>query len=206
MRLTAARLLTALGSTLCLSCASQRALVVMEEPREGRALVVGAVLVENDGVEDVYEVRKGKIHVILLGRGTVDGKEESVVYRVMTDENGYFFVPNALPGAYVVKGIEVDLGYNTRLQVTSRWEGNTQVYYVSDGSIDYTVRVWPRASTRRIIDLGIRYFRIDASYRIYDNVFESLEDATISLPNVKHTMANPVAYFKTKYPEAGWWK
>ncbi|MDZ7374448.1 MAG: carboxypeptidase-like regulatory domain-containing protein, partial [candidate division KSB1 bacterium] len=175
---------------------------VMEEPREGRALLVGAVLVENDGVEDVYEARKSKIHIIVVGKGTVDGREEAVVYRLMTDENGYFFVPNVPPGSYVVKGIELDLGYGTRLQVTSRWEGNTQIYYPAEGFVDHVVRVWPPPSKGRIINLGIRYFRVDASYRIYNDVFDSLDGASIALRDVKHTMPSPIAYYKAKYPDS----
>ncbi|GAB4362901.1 MAG: hypothetical protein Kow0042_00310 [Calditrichia bacterium] len=191
--------------TLFLFCATPHKLV-LEEPQEGKSLVVGAVLVENDGVEDVYEVKKGKITVILVGKTMVDGKEETRAYRLQTDENGYFALPNVPPGAYVVKGIEVDLGYTTRLLVTSRWEGNTQIYYPAEVFVDQTVRVWPPFSVHKIINLDIRYFRIDASHRILDEVFQSLQDAVLALPEVRHTMPNPVDYYQSKYPDWGWFK
>jgi len=186
-----------------LSCATTRTFTV-EEPQEGKSLVIGAVLVENDGIEDMYEAKIKNIAIILVGKSFE--KESIQAYRLMTDEEGYFALPNVPPGAYVVKGIEVDLGYVTRLLITSRWEGNVQIYYPTDVFVDQTVRLWPPGSQEKIINMNIRYFRIDASYRVYDDVFKLIDNATVSIPELKHTIPNPMVYYQQKYPGWGWFK
>ncbi|HFE65239.1 MAG TPA: carboxypeptidase regulatory-like domain-containing protein [Caldithrix sp.] len=188
-----------------LSCSSTQKFVP-EEPKEGKALLVGAVLVENDGVEDVYEAKTAKITVVIVGKAIVNGKEEARGYRLKTDRNGYFALANVPPGSYVVKGIEVDIGYSTRLLLTSRWEGNTQIYYPTEVFIDNNVRVWPKAANQKIINLGIRYFRIDQSKRVFDQVFSSLNNTPLALKNATYTMEDPAKYFQKKFPDWGWFR
>ena len=79
--------------------------IIMEEPQPEKSLLVGAILLENNGVEDVFESKTANIRVVVVGKSSIDGREEG--YRVKTDENGYFMIPNVPPGAYVIKGIEV---------------------------------------------------------------------------------------------------
>jgi hypothetical protein len=100
----------------------------------------------------------------------------------------------------------VDLGYVTRLLITSRWEGNVQIYYPTDVFVDQTVRLWPPGSQEKIINMNIRYFRIDASYRVYDDVFKLIDNATVSIPELKHTIPNPMVYYQQKYPDWEWFK
>jgi hypothetical protein len=55
-----------------------------------------------------------------------------------------------------------------------------------------------------VIDLQIRYFRIDAAKRIvYDNI-KSINNAQLALPDFRYTMSDPEIYFREKYPEWGW--
>ncbi len=177
---------------------------VQETPEAGKALVVGAVLVENDGIEDVYAAHKGNIDVVIVGKHMENGEEVIEGYRVKTDENGYYLLQNVPPGSYVVKGFEVDLAFSTRMIITSRWEGTTQIYYPIDTIIDNNVRYWPPAVSGPVIDMGIQYFRIDASKRIFDNKFKSLKNRTLGLPDHSYTMPDPAQYFEQKYPEWGW--
>ena len=184
-------------------CASTVPLT-LEEPRPGQSLLVGAVLLENDGIEEVYEAKTANIVVVLVGKSTRDGKETTESYRVKTDREGYFMLPNVPPGAYVLKGIEVDLGYETRLFLTSRWEGNQQIYYPGEGRIDHTVRVWPEAVNERVIDLQICYFRIDAALRTLHKRFPRLQNTALALRDKKYSMENPQDYFRAKYPGSAW--
>ena len=184
-------------------CASTVPLT-LEEPRPGQSLLVGAVLLENDGIEEVYEAKTANIVVVLVGKSTRDGKETTESYRVKTDEAGYFMLPNVPPGAYVLKGIEVDLGYETRLFLTSRWEGNQQIYYPGEGRIDHTVRIWPEEVNTRVIDLRICYFRIDAALRTLHKRFPRLQNTALTLRDKTYTMENPQEYFRAKYPGSAW--
>ena len=190
---------------LFLSC-STGSKFVKQEPQEGKCLLVGAVLVENDGVEEVYEAKTAKITVILVGKSTVGGEDQFEGYRVKTDENGYYILQNVPPGSYVLKGLELDLGYTTRLLVTSRWDGNTQLYYPTDTMIDNTVRVWPNPTQDKIINMGIAYFKIDFAMRVMHDRYRALQNATLSLKNKTYTMVSPVSYYKQIYPDWSWFE
>ena len=176
--------------------------IIMEEPQPEKSLLVGAILLENNGVEDVFESKTANIRVVVVGKSSIDGREEG--YRVKTDENGYFMIPNVPPGAYVIKGIEVDLGYETRLLLTSRWEGNIQLYYPIDTIIDYTVRLWPESTDEKIINLQINYFSIDQAFRAIHRRFENLNNTALLLKDNSYTMENPETYFKIRYPHSNW--
>jgi hypothetical protein len=191
---------------ILLSCSGSKEFV-KEKPQEGMCLLVGAMLVENKGIEDRYESLVNNIHVVLVGKHMQNGEEKTDGYKVKTDANGYFLLQNVPPGSYVLKGFEVDVGFNTRLFVTSRWDGNSQIFYPGTSNvIDYTVRVWPEPYEGKFINLGINYFMIDQAMRIANNRFNVLDDKPGALSGVTYTMKNPLDYFKTKYPQWEWFK
>ncbi len=178
----------------------------LQKPEPGKSLLVGAVLVENDGLEDVYEAKTANITLVIVGKSIQNGKEVVKGYRVKTDPDGYYMIQNVPPGSYVIKGFEVDLGYETHLIISSRWDGNTQSYYPEQFMIDNTVRVWPPAENQRIINMEIRYFKIDAAKRIaFDNI-KSMKDAKLAVKGNSYTMPDPVKYFQTKYPDWAWFQ
>lgn len=197
------RLVIVLNALWLLNCASQKA-VLMEEPRPGQTLLVGAVLVENDGMDDVTESKTANIMVIVVGQSAENKVTKG--YRLKTDRNGYFFLPNVPGGSYVLKGIEVDVGYTKHLLLSSRWEGNRQVFVQESGIIDYTVRIWPPAATEKIVDFQINYFKIDRTGRIYSNTFPQLLDKMLGLQDKRYTMANPRDYYKKSFPDSRWFE
>ena len=189
-----------------LRCASSEKALVVQNPEPGRSVLVGAVLVENNGIDELYRAKTSKITVIVVGKFVVNGKESTKGYRVKTDENGYFMIQNVMPGAYVLKGIEVDVGYTNRDFITSRWEGDRQHYYNGGEMINYIVRVWPHEQKSRIINLNINYFALDNAGRVYSNKFKALKNTILALKDNKYTMDSPAKYFKNKYPESEWFK
>ena len=58
---------------------------VLAEPQADKSLVVGAILVENVGLEDVYEAKKANIVVTIVGKSIEAGKESTEGYRVKTN-------------------------------------------------------------------------------------------------------------------------
>ncbi|MCF7805461.1 MAG: carboxypeptidase-like regulatory domain-containing protein [Candidatus Marinimicrobia bacterium] len=192
-----------MGGILLLSCAPSQKFSA-EAPQPGKSLLVGAILVENVGLEDVYEAKTANIKVVIIGKSAENGREVTQAYHVKTNADGYYMIQNVPPGAYVLKGIEVDLGYETRMIISSRWEGNTQQYYPVSLMIDNIVREWPPASDQRVIDMRIRYFRIDAAKRIMYDDIESLSNAKLAITDKRYTMPDPEAYFREKFPDWGW--
>ncbi len=186
-----------------LNCTSSKTFL-LEQPIEGKSIIIGAVCVENVGIEDVYEAKTSDITVVIVGKFIEEGKEQIRGFRVKTDKNGYFALQNVSPGSYVLKGIEVDLAFSTHLLLGSRWEGNTQIFHPVNTMIDYVVSVWPPEKTDKTINMDIWYLKIDAAYRIFDQVFRSLENTRVGLEEVSHNMPNPLTYFKSKYPDSAW--
>lgn len=184
------------------SCAMETKFV-QQKPEEGKSILVGAVLVENDGVEDVYEAKTAKIVVVIVGKSVQD---ETEGYRIKTDDNGYYLIQNVPAGSYVIKGIEVDIAYGTRMMISSRWDGNTQIYYPINTMIDNTVRAWPDPSEEKIINMGISYYKIDLAGRIASDRFKGLENATLGLANKTYTMPNPLIYFREKFSDWTWFQ
>ncbi|MDZ7376629.1 MAG: hypothetical protein ONB13_08405 [candidate division KSB1 bacterium] len=198
-------LLLSAALMILLACGTTQKLV-FQEPEAGKSLLVGAVLVENDGIDDLYESKTANITVVIVSKFSQEGKEESKGYRIKTDKDGYFMIPNIQPGSFVLKGIEVDLGFNERYIISSMWEGNRQIFFTGANMIDYNVRIWPPENNEKVINLGINYFKIDNAGRIlYDN-FKSLNNNVLGLKDKRHTMPSPVNYYLTKYPESKWFQ
>ena len=192
--------------TICylLSCATTSTQFIIEKPEAGKSIVVGAILVENDGIDDLYQSKTSNITVVVVGKSVEDGQETIQGYRVKTDKNGYFAIQNIPPGAYILKGIEVDIGFTNRYLITSRWEGNRQFYVYENQMIDYNVRVWPEMLSSKVIDLGINYFKLDNAGRIYNDRFKSLNNSRLGLNNKYYTMPQPEKYFQEQYPAMEW--
>jgi hypothetical protein len=181
-------------------CGTGTIQLYMQEPEEGKCIVVGALLVENNGVDDFYDVSKSEITVILVGKSIINGEESIEGYRLKTDENGYFFLPNVPQGAYVMKGIEVSLGYKGLTLITSRWDGARQIFMPTATMIDYVVRSWPEEVSGCVNDVGINYLMIDPSMGIYSDRYSELRNNVLALKDISHTMANPQNYFREKHP------
>jgi len=198
--------LTFLVSVCCNIRCIPKQEIILHDPQAEKSLLVGAILVENVGLEDVYEAKKANIVVIVVGNSLQDGHETSQGYRVKTNQDGYYMIPNVPQGSYVIKGIELDLGYETHMLIGSYWEGTIQKYIPETLMIDYTVPAWPAPINERIINMNIRYFKIDAAKRIAFDTFKRLESASVSLPQIRHTMPNPLQYFKTQFPASPWFQ
>jgi hypothetical protein len=186
----------ALLLTVFLACSGAKPKAETTAFPENPTSVVGAVLVENDGIDDLFEPVTANITVVLVRKFLLDGKEQSKGYRIKTDRNGYFRLENVTAGSSVLKGIELDLGYANRMLITSIWEGDSQIYTTGGRMIDFNVRVWPTSNPGPVTDMGIQYFRIDRSGRISHNRFQSLNGASLGLKDKTYTMPDPKVYFK----------
>jgi len=199
MKIGRISLLLSAALMILLGCGTTQKMV-FQEPEAGKSLLVGAVLVENDGIDDLYESKTANITVVIVNKFIQEGKEGSKGYRIKTDKNGYFMIPNVAPGSFVLKGIEVDLGFTERFIISSMWEGNRQIFFAGANMIDYNVRIWPPERNEKIIDLGINYFKLDNAGRILFDSFKSLNNNVLGLKDKRYTMPAPIDYFKEKYP------
>ena len=188
----------ALFSAILLSCSGSKPKGEIPKGIENPTVVVGAILVENDGIDDLFESVTANITVVVVRKVVRNGREESRGYRIRTDKNGYFRLENVSAGSSLLKGIELDLGYANRMLITSVWEGESQIYVPGGRMIDFNVRVWPPPDSGSVTDMGIHYFRIDRSNRIAHNRFQSLNGASLGLKDKTYTMPDPKEYFKNR--------
>jgi hypothetical protein len=196
----------ALGFVVLVSrCSTTGTHFTPESAIEGRSLLVGAVLVENDGIDDRYETKLSNITVVIVGQPE-NGEDNSRGYRVRTDKQGYFAINNVPPGSFVIKGIELDIGFGTRMIINSRWEGNRQIFIPGSLMIDFNVRVWPEPIVEPVIDLKVNYFKLDRAGRVYYEQFPSLRNARLGLDNRRYDMESPAKYFQKKYPQMDWFQ
>ncbi len=175
----------------------------METPQEGQSVVIGAVLVENNGINDNYMPVRSGITVVITGN-TDEGVEG---YRVKTNSDGYFILQNVPPGKYILKGIEVDVGFGNIVYVTSAIRADG-VHYVRarQDRVLYTVQNWPDflPEGERLVNMDINYFLLDRSGRVVHHTHKTLQNSSLNLSGESYTMDNPELYFSQKYPESQW--
>lgn len=179
-----------------------------EEPQPGKSLLVGAILVENFGIGDIYDSKTAGITVKIVGKYEENGQEVTKTYRTKTDSKGYYMLQNVEPGSYIVKGLEMNLVPNESTYVTAIWDGERRYYEITEQQQDYIVRFWPPEKTDRVIDMGIMHFEVgitDRGHVLYNRISQ-LNNNTLQLPGIKYTMKNPVTYYKDMFPDWGWFK
>ncbi|MBD3273818.1 MAG: hypothetical protein GF372_00820 [Candidatus Marinimicrobia bacterium] len=181
-----------------------------EPPQEGKSILVGAILVENFGLGDIYDSKKSNIIVKLSGKHVIDGEEVIRTYRTTTDPNGYYMIQNVEPGYYIIKGLEMSLVPNERYYVHAIWDGERRYYELttSDMEGDYTVRYWEQEYEGRVIDMGIMHFEVGITSRghMLYNRFTELQNARLRLPGITYNMQNPVEYYEERFPEWEWFQ
>ena len=181
-----------------------------QEPQEGKAILVGAILVENFGLGDIYDFKKSNILVKIASKHEENGSEVTETHRTTTDPNGYFMLQNVEPGYYVIKGIEMNLVPNERSFVHAIWDGERRYYEMTGTELesDYTVRYWEQEYDGPVIDMGIMHFEVgitDRGHVLY-NRFTELQNARLRLPGITYNMINPVEYYEDKFPEWKWFQ
>ncbi len=206
--------------SIFLSCSSMSPFSMeLTAPIDNESVVIlGGVIVENMGIDDLYETYDSDIEVVLVSKGIVDGVEESKGFHVMTDENGYFFLENVPKFGYVIKGARIYVANSFSVNVISQWrtaEISYMVPYLQEELIRHDVTFVPSPPQGRIYNFGISYFGLSrgssesgpggvANSVLYQN-FTSLNEQKLSI-GTKYTKPDPITYFKEKFPDSGWFK
>lgn len=189
---------------LLASCATTAPQFVPAEPEEGKSIVVGGIILENQGIDNKYEMLTSYVTAIVVGK-SVQGEEEVVTgYRVVTDDKGYFAIQNVPPGSYVLKGIEGYVGKSSKVLISSEWLRNKQAYYLEEIMIDNVVRYWPPENLNKVIDLGIYYFLVNDIGNVAFQKFLTIENQPLGWSKRIFNMSAPNEYFRRSYMESRW--
>jgi hypothetical protein len=207
-------LLTAGLFVLALSGCGASTLNVITEPASGGLnMVVGALLIENMGVDFKSETLSGKVDVYLVGKKKSDNS--IVSYKLKTDNNGYFCVENVPAGNYLIKGVRVMVGSKYEAKVVNDLELPNSGYYLQRNIQDPIIMEaeWlPKQPDDRVLDLGFLYIGFQPtggeaglSYNLLIENFDFADNKELNLGKT-YNLVTPFDYFKSKFPESPWFK
>ena len=193
-----------LGCVFILSCAA--GVKTLKNPTGDKSyLIIGSILVQSNYLSYKAEVCRKEVEVAILGKIEENGQAKMTGYWTMTDQNGYFFVPDAPPGQYTVKGNRLTLSDGTRLIISSplRLPGSTGFHLQDTEGIVFEGDYFPHESKGRIMNLKHNYFTIDRTLQIGHTTQEAVQGLelvtgeTLDLPPVQD-------YFIKKFPDSEW--
>lgn len=189
---------------LFLHCAST-AKGFVEPSLDDNMLVIGSVIVEDNGYTDKRTVYKKDIRVAIMGK-SANGTEAG--YWAKTDENGYFVLADVPRGVYVLKAIQLSVGYGDFVTIDNRLNSPNDTYLISQkANILFNASYFPELSASRIQNLKHTVFTLDVTNR---RVMSVRFDNAISLKDYKFhngetlTTDRVETYFIEKYPESAW--
>jgi len=187
---------------VALNCAGS--LTSMKEPVEGKNLIIGSIIFENNGYKNRNDVYVGNLEVAIIGIYNQNGDEKVYGKLVFTDENGYFFIPNVPDGKYAVKGIRVNLSGQAYLTIANEFRTAVDNYQIQPTeNIVYSGSFFDNHANNRIINLKHNYFTIHANSEIRHGAYDRIDDFKASNGEI---LSRPLIYesFISKYPESGW--
>ncbi len=187
---------------LVLGCAAT--LPKMEEPAEGKNLVIGSVIFENNGYQDRNDVYFDNIEVAIIGIYKENGKEKVFGKWTRTDKNGYFFIPNVPDGRYALKGLRINMSGQAFLTIVNEFRTLVDNYKIwPTENITFSGEYFKTEPQNRIINLKHNYFTFfqnrEIRYGAYDKIdqFQASNGDVITRPMI-------FKYFIENYPQSGW--
>lgn len=175
----------------------------MKEPVEGKNLIIGSIIFENNGYNNRTEVYFENLEVAIMGYYEENGKEKTFGKWIYTDENGYFSIPNVPDGKYAVKAIRVNMSGQAYMTFANEFRTMIDNYKLSPENIAFSGTYFDTRPTERIVNLKHNYFTIfpnsEIRYGSYDMIaeFTASNGQKISRPLI-------FKYFIEKHPESGW--
>ncbi|MBN2011251.1 hypothetical protein JW960_18045 [candidate division KSB1 bacterium] len=192
-----------LVSSLFLSCGSSTQM--LPTPTETGNLIIGSILLDIDGYDNKFTVIWDRVEVALVGQYIEQGELKTYGKWIVSDENGYFFVPNVPDGEYSIKGFRVKLFGDETLTFVDPMD---MVEPIEFELTDYNGVVL--AGTRfdikpykRIINFQHNYFRLKPNGRVDFNRMERIHNLRLTTGEVLDNPPVPV-YFIEGYPNNPW--
>jgi hypothetical protein len=187
---------------LVLGCAAT--LPKMEEPAEGKNLIIGSVIFENNGYQDRNDVYFDNIEVAIIGIYKDNGKEKIFGKWIRTDKNGYFFIPNVPDGRYALKGLRINMSGQAFLTIVNEFRTLVDNYKIwPTENITFSGEYFNTKPQNRIVNLKHNYFTFfqnrEIRYGAYDKIdqFQASNGDVITRPMI-------FKYFIENYPQSGW--
>jgi hypothetical protein len=176
-----------------------------EPESEKSMLVVGRLIVEDNGYTERPNVYKDGLQIAIYGECN-DGSE--IGEWVRTDENGYYVLANVPMGEYVIKAVRLTVGNGQLTTIENRLSFSDEPYLITNREFfifdgDY----FPFEPVGRVQSLKHHVFMLDVVNRnilmVRNAAMHKLKD--VQLHNGEVLNAPPVEnYFIEKHPNSKW--
>jgi len=188
---------------ICLSCASTTAFI--PAPEEGKCILIGSIILEIDGYKNQYMTVMSDIEVAIVGRYYKDGREKSFGSWTVTDENGYFCIPNVPPGDYAIRGIQYNHIGTGDLQIINELLDPERDYYELNRSetISLVGLRFDVPSFQNVINMKHNILHIYGNELIDDKRLQEVNGHR-SVDGFRITQPSVPLYFIDKLQGSGW--
>ena len=176
------------------------------EPTSDQSMIViGQVIVQDDGYTDRPKLYKKDIRVGIYGK-TENGHD--IGEWLTTDENGYYVLTDVPKGEYVLKAIQLTVGAGQLVTIENRWSYADDSFIITNRDfIAFTATYFPFEPVGRVQSLKHTIFTLDLPNRNVTTVkfamLNTLDNITVYGGEVLNE--GPVErYFIEKYPDSKW--
>lgn len=200
-----------------IGCASMSgSLKNLPEFESEKVMIIGAILVENIDLPFIFDYFDMPMKVVLLAKNK---NEEMNHYTIETDKYGYFCLPNVPRASYLLKAVIFQEPGKTPNIIVNDWDFADSKYYLMrhpEKGVEYKADWFPPPQKTEIINKHIRWFGLKAALmqnrsttsigQVLVNDFnKSLKNERLRTNGHPYSREEPLIYFKTKFPESGWW-
>jgi len=187
------------------------------EPEGEKVIVMGTVLIENIDMDFPFDYWEYPLQVVVMG---VDEKGEKHYFTARTDRSGYYCIPNLPKGSYTLKAVIFQFPGERPDIITNKWEYIDSNFYLMrhpERGVEYTAKIFPNKPEGRIVNQHIYWFGLRKSVLKDRSVFSvgnvmvngydrDLKNERLMTNGYPYTRLEPLTYFKSKFPDSGWWK
>ncbi len=177
----------------------------LKEPEPGKNLLIGSLLFENNGYQNIHEIYVENLEVAIIGYYQENGQEKLFGRWLFTDKNGYFYIPNLPDGKYALKAIRINMSGRSYLTISKDFNSGVDNYQIRGSeNVAFSGTHFDTRQSNRIISLKNNYFTIHPNREIHQGSYDQIQAFTASNGEM---LARPFVYkyFMEKWPESGWY-
>ncbi|KPK94557.1 hypothetical protein AMJ80_05435 [bacterium SM23_31] len=204
------RIISLLLVSLSLLMCASGIQVVLTEPEENKALLVGNITMIFDNFQGKQEVYKDDIELAVIG---IYGENEPYFEWTKTDSAGFFFIPNApANGKYELKGLRFFIKGGGAMSLSKNFRDQRDQYQsVGWDNITFSgfqfQKTPERLSDNRIVNLKYNLFIVRPSGDIEHNTTDQIYGYTVPI-TFELTLYNPLIYDyfieDERFKDSGW--
>ncbi len=194
--------MTAILITFLNCCTSTQ---MLPEPMNNKNLLIGSLILNIDGYQDNMVTIRGNIEVAIIGQFVKEGTFHRFGQWTITDENGYFYIPNVPDGEYAIKGFRTRLIGIGNLTIENELIDPENNYYELKDTdiISMSGNLFDIQSNLRIVNFKHNIFTLYRSGMIGHDRYDRIQDFKLSMGEVINIPPVPI-HFLEKFEGSGW--